>query len=245
VSAAASEPDTAAPPLPALPEPFRWTEGQIAIDLPGGGVVFSTCAGGDLAASADASEQLRRAVGPPPEAWAQDVQVHGTRVRVLGEGDAIRRLAEDADGVATARSDAACVVRTADCVPFALISPRAVAMVHGGWRGLAAGVVEQGVRAVRSLGPGRVRAAIGPHARVCCYRTGSEVHAAFSALGPGVRVGDNTDLEAVVRALLAQAGVTDVYAAGLCTICSEPGLLWSHRREGERAGRQGGIAWRS
>ena len=242
MSSAAREPETAAAPLA---KPFRWSADQIVIDLPGGHVVFSTCAGADLASEPQGSPELRGAVGPPPAAWAQDVQVHGSRVRVLAEGEAIAPLEHKSDGIVTARRDAACVVRTADCVPIALVAPQAVAMLHGGWRGLAAGVVQEGVAAMRSLGADPIRAAIGPHARVCCYRTGDEVHAAFAPLGPDVRRGDHADLEAVARALLADAGVGEVHVAGLGTLCSAPGLLWSNRREGERAGRQGGLAWRS
>jgi YfiH family protein len=231
--------------LPRLPEPFRWSARQIAIALPGGHGVFSTRAGGDLASSSGPSQELRDAVGLPPQDWAQDVQVHGARVRVLEFDAEIVPLADESDGIATERHDAACVVRTADCVPIALIAPQAVAMLHGGWRGLAAGVVERGVAALRSLGADPVRAAIGPHARVCCYEAGTEVHEAFAALGLDVRRGENADLEAVTRALLSRAGVGEIHATGLCTICSAPELLWSHRRDGERAGRQGGIAWRS
>ncbi len=240
----------AAPPRgidlgPALPEPFRWHEGQIAIDLPGGHVIFTTRAGGDLASDPAGSEQLRRAVGPPPERWAQDHQVHEHRVRVVAGGEPVGAMETDSDGIATARRDVACVVRTADCVPIALVAPEAVAMLHGGWRGLAAGVIEEGVRTLHTLGANHVRAAIGPHARVCCYETGDEVHAAFAHFGAEVRRGRRADLEAVARALLAQWGVQEVHSVGACTICSHVETFWSHRREGARAGRQGGIAWRN
>ena len=226
-------------PAPVLPPPFTWREGQIAIGLPGGHALFTTRAGGDLAADPTGGERLRALVGPAPEYWAQDHQVHEQRVRVIAAGEPVRALATDSDGIATARRDVACLVRTADCVPIALIAPEAVAMLHAGWRGLAAGVVAEGVGALRGLGAGEIRAAIGPHARVCCYETGDEVHAAFAALGPAARRGRRADLEAVTRALLSRSGVDEVHAAGLCTICSHPELLWSHRREGARAGPSG------
>ena len=90
-----------------------------------------------------------------------------------------------------------------------------------------------------------VCAAIGPHARVCCYETGDEVHASFAHLGPSMRRGNRADLEAVTRALLTQSGVRSVHAVGACTICSHVELFWSYRREGTLASRQGGIVWRS
>ena len=240
---AAGEPG--GPPAPALPAPFTWLEGQIAIDLPGGHALFTTRAGGDLAAERAGSERLRRLVGPAAEHWAQDHQVHEQRVRVVAGGGPVGAMVTDSDGIATARRDVACVVRTADCVPIALIAPEAVAMLHAGWRGLAAGIADAGVRTLRALGASEIRAATGPHARVCCYEAGEEVHAAFAPLGPAVRHGRRADLEAVTRALLSQSGVDELHAAGLCTICSHPELLWSHRRQGAAAGRQGGIAWRS
>lgn len=232
-------------PMPEIPAPFTWLDGQIAIGLPGGQALFTTRAGGDLAATPTGSDRLRRLVGPAPQRWAQDHQLHESRVRVVADGEPVRAMATDSDGIATARRDVACVVRTADCVPIALIAPEAVAMLHGGWRGLAAGIVDAGVRTLRGLGGSEIRAAIGPHARVCCYETGDEVHAAFAALGPAVRRGRRADLEQVTFALLARAGVAEAHATGLCTICSPPELLWSYRREGAEAGRQGGIAWRS
>jgi YfiH family protein len=132
----------------------------------------------------------------------------------------------------------------ADCLPIALAGHGAVAMLHGGWRGLAGGIVEEGVRAVRELGAeGPLAAAIGPGAGVCCYEVGEEVHEAFAAHGSSVRRGANLDLKRIARERLARAGVETVHDLGLCTICAEPSLLFSHRRDGGITGRQAGIAW--
>jgi copper oxidase (laccase) domain-containing protein len=129
-------------------------------------------------------------------------------------------------------------------------------MVHAGWRGLAAGVLEEGVRALRDLGSvhtGRgvgeendeeVVAIIGPGAGSCCYEVGEEVHAAFGGdrrmESPPTR---NIDLKAIARDRLRAAGVTEVQDVAACTICDE--RFFSYRREGARAGRQGGVAWLS
>ncbi len=65
------------------------------------------------------------------------------------------------------------MVLAADCLPVALGNDGAVAMVHAGWRGLAAGVLEEGVRAVRELGgEGKIAAIVGPGAGPCCYEVG-------------------------------------------------------------------------
>jgi YfiH family protein len=132
-------------------------------------------------------------------------------------------------------------VLTADCLPVALVRDRAVAMLHAGWRGLAAGILEEGVRLLRAQRPGpEILAVIGPGAGACCYEVGPEVFAAFGAERAKPA---NIDLRAIARARLLEAGVSEVHEVGACTICDE--RFFSHRREGERAGRQGGVAWLS
>jgi YfiH family protein len=229
-----------------LPAPFVETDGAIAASLPGGEVRFTTRRGPDLREWQEPRTVAAVAAlaGTPPGRVAQGPQEHGARVRVVARVTDLEGEAPAADAQATALAGVACLVRVADCVPIVLVAPEAVAAVHAGWRGLAAGVVEAAVGALRTLGAGELRAAIGPCARVCCYETGPEVHAAFAHHGPAVRRGDHADLVAVAAAVLAGAGVGELHDTGLCTIC-EPGLLWSHRRDGPAAGRQGGIAWRS
>ncbi len=150
--------------------------------------------------------------------------------------------AEDhADGQATALRLVGATVLTADCLPVALGGDGAVAMVHAGWRGLAEGVLDEGVRAARELGGVTpTHAVIGPGAGVCCYEVGPEVQAAF---GAAHRRGRNLDLHAIAREQLLAAGVREVIDLEICTICDE--RFFSHRRERERAGRQAAIAWRS
>ncbi len=173
-------------------------------------------------------------------------QVHGTNVHlaraVAGRGG--EPVAIDADGHATALVGVGAMVLTADCLPVALAAggtAPAVAMVHAGWRGLAAGVIENGVRALRELGAdGEVEAAIGPGAGACCYEVGPDVHAALAAEPGSPRT---IDLRAIARERLLVAGAARVHDVDACTICDE--RFFSHRRERERAGRQAGIAWLS
>jgi YfiH family protein len=133
------------------------------------------------------------------------------------------------------------MVLTADCLPVALGSPRAVAMLHAGWRGLAAGVLEQGVLAVRELDrAGNIVAVIGPGASACCYEVGADVHSALTGVQ---RDRAPIDLRAIARWRLLAAGVSEVRNVDACTICDE--RFFSHRREGARAGRQAGVAWLS
>ena len=63
--------------------------------------------------------------------------------------------------------------------------------------------------------------------------------------GPGVRNGRKVDLKAIARRELEAAGVAAVHDVGVCTLCADPGLFFSHRRDGGTTGRQAGVAWRS
>ncbi len=193
-------------------------------------------------------------------------QVHGTTVRTVESTDdiGVAPLPEediklvDADAQATRLAGVAPMVMTADCLPIALAArghagddaggevAGAVAMLHAGWRGLAAGIVAGGVRAIRDLGAaGPLEAAIGPGAGGCCYEVGEEVHEAFAGYGERVRHGRNLDLKAIARDQLEAAGVGTVHDVELCTICSDGSLFFSHRRDRGVTGRQAGLVWLS
>jgi YfiH family protein len=136
----------------------------------------------------------------------------------------------------TSNPDLTPLVMVADCLPVALVGPGCVAMAHCGWRGLAGGIVAAAAGEVEAEA-----AAIGPGVGPCCYEVGEEVLTAFDDLD-GVARGRMLDLTAVATALLERAGVTAVEASGLCTSCNSE-LFYSHRRDGERTGRQSGLAW--
>jgi YfiH family protein len=171
-------------------------------------------------------------------------QVHGNVVRLLDAAPTDEERGEarpEADGQATALRGVGTMVLAADCVPVALGCRGAVAMIHAGWRGLAAGVLEQGVRTLAELAPReQIVAIVGPCAGVCCYEVGPEVHA---ALGCAHGARGRVDLRAIAHDRLLAAGAAEVRDVKACTICDE--RFFSHRREGERAGRQAGIAWLS
>jgi YfiH family protein len=145
----------------------------------------------------------------------------------------------EADGHIVSEPGLAPLVFVADCLPVAISGPGGVAIVHAGWRGLAAGILTAAAEAVEADA-----AAIGPGIGPCCYEVGEEVLSAFSGLGEGVAKGRMLDLPEVARRSLTKAGVERVESAGLCTSCEE-GLFFSHRRDEGRTGRQAGVAWRS
>jgi YfiH family protein len=141
------------------------------------------------------------------------------------------------DGQATTNPELTPLVQVADCLPVAVSGDDGIAMLHCGWRGMAAGIVDRGVGEVRATA-----AAIGPGIGRCCYEVGDDVLEQFAGLGEGIADGRMLDLSEVARRLLERAGVTDVQASGLCTSCEEE-LFYSHRRDGSRAGRQAGLVW--
>ncbi|MEA2390069.1 MAG: purine-nucleoside/S-methyl-5-thioadenosine phosphorylase / adenosine deaminase [Solirubrobacteraceae bacterium] len=246
-----------------LRAPFATRGDHITIDLPGGRVLFSTRRGGvsegryvslnlgrftdDRPADVEENRgRLAALAGVAADQLLHGRQVHAATVRRVTTMPHPGESPEPADGQATALRGVAPLVLTADCLPVALVSPGAVAMVHAGWRGLAAGVLEEGVSAVRELGGGgELSAALGPAARVCCYEVGEEVHAHFADYGPEVRRGRCLDLPLAARRRLEGAGVSEVWDSDLCTMCSDPSVFFSHRREGGVTGRQAGVVWRT
>lgn len=234
----------------------RWLEAA----LPGARAAFSTRRGGsseppfdelnlgiqteDDAAAVQANRlRLADALGLEPERIVIGRQVHGAD---LAPHDGPQRPSPyaapgseipEVDGHVTAVSRLAQLVFVADCLPVALAGPGGVVMLHCGWRGLAAGIVERGATAV-----GATAAAVGPGIGPCCYEVGEEVLAEFEDLGDGVSAGRMLDLAEVAGRLLARAGVEHVELAGLCTSC-EAELFFSHRRDRGRTGRQAGLVW--
>jgi YfiH family protein len=246
-----------------LPAPFRREGDHIAIDLRGAHVLFTTRRGGvsggpfstlnlglftddDPAHVRENRVRAAGTAGVSPERLAHGFQVHGAVVRTVTEPPAVDEPPPEADGQATRLAEVAPMVLVADCLPIAVAAEGGAAMLHAGWRGLAAGVVRNGMDALAGLGvEAPFEAAIGPGAGGCCYEVGREVRDAFAGVPGAARETDDrtfADLKAVARSRLHDAGVHTVHDVGLCTICSEPGLFFSHRRDGGITGRQAGIA---
>jgi hypothetical protein len=187
--------------------------------------------------------RLATALGRAPETIPIGLQVHGTDIAFHDSPQDPSPFAapgpelEPVDGHVVRAPGLAPLVLTADCVPVALSGPGGVAILHCGWRPLAAGIIAAGVAAVEAES-----AAIGPGIGPCCYEVGPEVSSAFAELGEGVVEGRMLDLFEVARRLLAAAGVERVESADLCTSCEED-LFFSHRRDQGRTGRQGNLAW--
>lgn len=220
-----------------LRDPFTEQDGQIAIDLPGAHALFTTRSWGDVR---DSAGLIGKRLGVR---LVRPDQAHGNSV-VTVSSDSPQTAAE-ADAVVTASRGIAPTVITADCLPIVIATAGAVATVHAGWRGLDAGVIAAAVAALRQTGGGVMVAAIGPGAGVCCYEVGEDLHRRFKAKGQDFRRGGNLDLKAIARVQLMEAGVARIHDTEICTICGDPELTFSYRREGPQTGRQAAIAWLS
>jgi polyphenol oxidase len=178
-------------------------------------------------------QRLCGEVDGDPGRLALNRQVHGTDVRRAVAGARQDR----ADGLWADEPGVPMLAMTADCLPVAVARTNgdepALGILHVGWRGLAAGVVANGVAAVG----GRVAAAIGPAIGPCCYDVGPEVAALFDA---DLVRGGKLDLWAAAERALRAAGVEHIERTDVCTACN-PELFFSHRRDEGVTGRQGVI----
>lgn len=192
---------------------------------------------GDDPVAVEANRQaLARFIGAEPR-WLN--QVHGADV-VDAE---LLRGPVAADASFTDRPGVACVVMVADCLPVLLADRqgRVVGAAHAGWRGLAGGVIQATVAAMRArlgepeaellawLGPaiGSMVFEVGPEVRDAMRRSLPEADAAFVA-GPGDRL--LADIFALGRQALASCGIEHVGGGGECTV-SDPARFYSFRRD--------------
>ena len=191
--------------------------------------------------------RLCEAVGADPDGATMGWQRHGgTVTRAQPRGIITPGTVYDhCDGLWSDAPGRAMLLLTADCMPIAIarsdgLRP-AVEILHAGWRGLLAGIVAAGVRAI---GARKLVAAIGPSIGPCCYEVGEEVAAPFrQAFGEDVvHEGSKLDLWTAAERALRAAGVEHVDRFDLCTACNGD-RFFSHRRDHGRTGRQGVIAY--
>lgn len=186
--------------------------------------------------------------GIPTDRWTWLHQLHGAAVVTVTEPG--EWAGAEADAAVTATPGAVLCVRTADCAPVVLSSADGVlGVAHAGWRGLAAGVVDATVEAMREVGAtGLLTAWVGPHIRARCYEFGPEdLDVAAAALGDRVRSttawGTSAlDVTAGLAEVASRLGVALSVAPG-CTAC-EPEAFFSHRARAD-TGRHATVAWLS
>jgi YfiH family protein len=201
--------------------------------------------GDDPAVVASNRAALAAATGlVDPNTWVWLRQVHGTAVHVVARRAPAPAQPPEADAAVTALSGVALAVVTADCAPVVLASDTVIGVVHAGYRGLAAGVIEATIASIRAAGSGPVRAFLGPCIRAPHYEFGRDDLARMVAqFGPTAegRTAEGRpalDIPAAIRTVLERCGVTAFDDCGRDTAGDE---YFSYRARSD-AGRQATIA---
>lgn len=208
-------------------------------------------------ARANVAENFRRfraAIGTPDGPLVKNHQVHGTLVRSVtaADGESPADIPTvDADGLITDEPGVTLTVFSADCLPILFYDPvrGCIAAVHAGWRGTAAGIAAEAVKAMTGrygCAPENIRAAIGPGISGCCFETTGDVPAVLQAhLGPAAEACITDHTNGKFHVDLKQANVLWLQSAGLkaaqisvcaaCTACDRT-AFWSHRLVGKARG---------
>ncbi len=204
---------------------------------------------GDVAADVLRNRALLNGLLPAAPNWLN--QVHGTTV--VDAAEVLPGTA--ADAMTTTSVGQVCAIQTADCLPLLLAdrAGRVVGAAHGGWRGLAGGIVENTVVRMREQGAVELVAWLGPAIGPTRFEVGDEVRQAFHAHGlEGVAVEQAfqaiegrpgkflADIYALARALLHSVGVTSVFGGDCCTVSDT--RFYSYRRDAV-TGRMASLIW--
>ncbi len=180
--------------------------------------------------------RLRRSLNLPAEpCWLR--QVHSDRIANSGEADG---------SYSCCRGEVLCI-QSADCLPILIWneSGKEIGAVHGGWRGLAKGII---ARVVQCFDNSQLSAWIGPHIKACHYEIDQKLYEIFSHF-PGVLTEGSDDghwqmsLAEVARQQLVEAGVGEIFESGSCSACDE-NRFFSFRRDGS-CGRMATLIWMS
>jgi YfiH family protein len=207
--------------------------------------------------AADHEDRLAAAFGPTSQPCLFATQVHGRSVARLPARADLQGV--DADAIVSTDPTRVIGVRVADCVPILLadVHHRAVAAIHAGWRGTAAGVARAAIDALAQGGvpAADLVAAIGPSIGPCCYQVDQRVRRAFLTGAPtDARWGAGIDAERWFapdgddrwRLDLWQANADQLQSAGvpasaihLARFCTADHLdtCFSYRAEGPGTGR--------
>jgi len=227
-------------PAPSNVHAFTTTRNGGCSQAPWNGMNLGRNCGDDATAVQSNHDELLHHLPAIPQ-WLK--QVHGTRV-VAHPGNATGPL--EGDALVTDSASRVCAVLTADCLPvlYCTRSGSRVAAAHAGWRGLAAGILEATVMAMRTE-PEQILAWLGPAIGPTAYEVGDDVRKAFSDLPPDcfTATGDRWlfDLYLAARCKLIRAGVVDIFGGGFCTY-NEQNRFFSFRRDGV-CGRMASLIW--
>ncbi|HEV7918572.1 MAG TPA: polyphenol oxidase family protein [Solirubrobacterales bacterium] len=226
---------------------------MIRVDLENAGVVFTTRAGGFSPPPYD-SLNLGAFTEDDPGCIARNLetvrstlglervhllhQVHGSEI--VDVHDRPTDTTTQGDGMITSAVREGLLVTGADCPPVVLAGADRIAIVHCGWKPLAAGIVESAAERINGQ---TFEAVIGPGICGDHYEVGEEVVEAIGEDAEAEFAGGRLSLSGVIRRKLERLGAERVKTVDRCTY-GEPAEFFSYRRDGMRTGRQAGIAWR-
>lgn len=201
--------------------------------------------GDDPLSVAACRQRLQQEAGGRPLNWLN--QVHTAQVATTYSPTL------EADAAIATSSDYACVVLTADCLPVFFCDEQGskVAVAHAGWRGLAAGVLENTIQAL-DVEPSQVLAWLGPAIGARVFEVGPEVRQAFMEGHPDAAAAFvpspyrlkhyMADLYRLATQRLQQAGVEQVFGGNFCTL-TDAERFYSFRRDGQHTGRMASVIW--
>lgn len=192
------------------------------------------------------SEAIQSLLAMPREPiWLN--QVHGNAVIDV----ATQASGCVADASIARTANRVCAVLTADCLPILICDTKGthVAAIHAGWRGLAAGIIENTLQTLE-LPPEEILVWIGPAIGPCHFEVGADVyeaftskHAASASAFQSARPGKwMADLNALARLRLESQGVSRIYGGDFCTYCRSD-LFFSYRRDAGRLGSMASAIW--
>ncbi|NOQ63486.1 MAG: peptidoglycan editing factor PgeF [Methyloprofundus sp.] len=174
-------------------------------------------------------------------------QTHSTRAVCADQVQGV----PEADASYTAENNIVCAVLTADCLPILLCdsSGNQVAAIHGGWRGLLNGIIEN---AVAQIPDSDILAWLGPAIGSACFEVGEDVYHAFISQSPSFEPAFKAqgtgkylaDIYQIARIRLNKLGVQKIYGGDFCTV-SDKQRFFSYRRDGQETGRMLTLIWKS
>jgi copper oxidase (laccase) domain-containing protein len=209
------------------------------------GAAFGLATNRPLQETLQSWRALMAAVGIPAAVVSR--QVHGAAVAQYGEPFPSGLLIRDGfDGHATRTGGVLLAITVADCVPVFLAEPTsgALCLLHAGWRGVAAGILKAGIRALVGVdAPATSNIVMHCGVAICgsCYQVGPEVvEAVWGTRPPGPQ---QLDLRGALVEQALRLGVGRVSVSPLCTVHSEQRFS-SHRGEGGQPGRMAAFLGR-
>lgn len=181
------------------------------------------------------------------------IQTHSSKAidaATIGSNHPSTSIPLQADAIYTQQTNQVCVVMTADCVPIFIANYQAseIAAIHAGWRGMAAGVIENTIQAMNSK-PQDLVAWLGPAISAAVYEVSADVKDQFTAADPKADIAFSpspdkrwlANLYTLASHRLSTTGVTKICCSHLCTY-NKKNSFYSYRRD-QVTGRMASLIW--